>query len=617
MKFKLVFLFFIVIIPLFGQTSEVYKYNSTETTKNLEWYKNAKFGMFIHFGAYSLFEGKPAWWRVRKAQREKLNGEAREQWDKEFRETAKTFSPDNFDAKAIVKLAKETGMKWITIGAKHHEGFAIYPSEFGDFSSSESDFERDVLQELKAECDKEGIKLGFYYSHFQDWDYKGKSPFDYGFTLKHAMETEDHIAVFNDYCETKAFPQVKELMNRYKPFQIWYDTPGNIPQDKALAFRKIVKDIDKSTLICNRVGKLQGDYESFPDGSIAEIPLNLPWETCMISAGGWAYKPTSEDPNKGKGSLELIKNLCKIVSNGGVFLLNMGPRADGSIPNYYKVIWKEVGNWVQQNSEAIYGTQANPLAQLISSDIYCTTKRNKLYFFLPNQSEYKADGKYKINGEKINESKHQVKTWQRPNLIDLSSLNNKINKAYFLGSDKQVIINSQNGKRVVEIPKAKDAICDVLVIETYENINVFNDKLPHENENGEVTILPKDMFITVPEGKRKQFDEIEVSKEDSNYFVSSLNAASKTFTTFAIEEEGVYSVEITLKSPLIETKDILLRINDRFANIKSIKPSKNDDKIVITGFNLKKGLNSLTIASSIWQKSFTDYFLIKSIKLKQ
>ena len=598
-----------------AQTKPVYKYNSKETAESLDWYNNAKFGMFIHIGAYTLYEGQPAWYRLRKAQRNKLKGEERDKWEEEFRDNAKNFSPDNFNAKAIVQLAKETGMKWITIGAKHHEGFAVYPSEYGGFSTTEGVFKRDVLKELKEECEKEGIKLGFYYSHFQDWDYKENKLFPYGFTLFDPVDTKEKREAFNDYCESKAYPQVKELMERYDPFIMWYDTPGSIPMENVLEFRKIVKDRNKSTLVCNRVGLLQGDYESFPDGAVSDIPLALPWETCMISAGGWAYKPQAEDPKAGKSSTELIKNLCKIASNGGVFLLNMGLRADGGIPGYYNVVWKEVGQWVKRNSEAIYNTKANPLSHVLDPGVYCTTGKNKLYFFIPAKDKFEADGIYKITGEKIKKPGHNEEKWTIPNVIDLSAVNNTLKKAYILGTGKEIEIQYKGGKSFIEVPRATDSICDVLVIEAKGTIDVTNDLLPAPDSVGEITILPQNMFVTIPEGKMKKFNSIKLAKNDTNYFISSYSYSGKTFASFIAKEEGVYNLEIELKAPQTEIEDLMIRINDKYGNIQNIKISDKDETHEIKGYNLKEGVNSLVMVSGVPDRDVTKYFLVKSIKL--
>ena len=428
--------------------------------------------------------------------------------------------------------------------------------------------------------------------------------------------TPDKVEAFNSYCETKAYPQIRELMTRYEPFIIWYDTPGPIPLENARMFRKIVKDHDRSTLVCNRIGRLLGDYDSFPDGVVSEIPLALSWETCMISSGGWAYKPSAEDPLKGKSCVELIKNLCKICSNGGVFLLNLGPKSDGSIPGYYPVVWREVGRWVKKHAEAIYGTQANPLAAAWPN-LYCTTKDNKLYLFIPNQKQFEADGAYEITGEKIASGSHRMETWSRPEVVDLSHLRNEIKKVHFLSSGTEVPIDKKNGATLVCLPKAEDAICDVLVVETAGAVEVEDRSLPQADERGVITILPKDLYVSLPAGKRKKFEAISVPDDDRDCTIVSLSWYMKTFASFMVDQAGEYDLEVVLKTPEYALDDLIVRINGRYGNIADVPISNRKSTRVVKGFNLTKGVNSLVLSTGSGNRDLTKYILIKSIRLRR
>ena len=267
-----------------------------------------------------------------------------------------------FDADEWVAVAKNSGMRYITITSKHHDGFAMYDSEASDYNIVDATpFKRDVLMELKEACDKAGIKLGFYYSHVQDWYHPGGTGRKWD-----PMQKGD----FRAYLDTVSIPQIKELLTQYDPHHLWFDTPHGMDANVGREIVNIVRAIKPDTLINSRLmyhgNQVEGlkteqldelvdigvDFLSYRDRT---IPLKSPWEyweTCMTLNNSWGYR---KGDTAFKTPKEVIMQLVEVVSKGGTFLLNVGPTAEGLIPEASVAILAQVGDWLKVNGEAIYG----------------------------------------------------------------------------------------------------------------------------------------------------------------------------------------------------------------------------------------------------------------------
>ncbi len=313
-----------------------------------EWFKESKFAMFIHWGLYSEAAGR---WGKRT-----YHGIA--EWlmysaqvpVKDYERLARRFNPSEFRAKEWVALARAAGMKYIVITAKHHDGFAMFKSAASPFNIADATpFGRDPLKELAEEFRKEGIKLGFYYSQFQDWH----EPDAAGNTWDFGGEGD-----FGKYLREKALPQIEELLTNYGPVaMIWFDTPGSISREASQELVDMVHRLQPGCLVNSRIGNGLGDYVTLGD---QEIPLTAPeglWETIDTHNDTWAY--AAADHNW-KGPHELISRLVRSVSLGGNYMLNIGPTGKGVIPAESAAILRQVGDWVHRNSEAIYGTSRSP-----------------------------------------------------------------------------------------------------------------------------------------------------------------------------------------------------------------------------------------------------------------
>jgi alpha-L-fucosidase len=330
--------------------------NETKAEKDarLKWWREARFGLFIHWGVYSVpagtYKGK------------KIGGIG--EWIMhsgkipvaEYREFARRFDPVKYDPEAWVLLAKEAGMKYIVITSKHHDGFALFDSKASDWNVVKATpYGKDLLKPLAEACRKHGMKLGFYYSQAQDWNNPGGAA--YG---GHWDKAQD--GSMDDYIRKVAAPQVREILTNYPDLAIlWWDTPCDMTKERADMLLPLIR-LRPGIIVNNRLG---GGYPGDSDTPEQEIPATgMPgrdWETCMTMNDTWGYK--SYDDNW-KSVETLVRNLVDIASKGGNYLLNVGPTSEGLIPGPSVERLKAVGRWMKTNGEAIYATSASPFKRL-------------------------------------------------------------------------------------------------------------------------------------------------------------------------------------------------------------------------------------------------------------
>lgn len=319
----------------------------------MAWWKDAKFGMFIHWGIYSVPAGK---WCDRTTYGEWIMHSASISRTT-YADFANHFNPTKFNAEEWVRLAKDAGQKYIVITSKHHDGFAMFDSKASDYNVVKATpFKRDVIAEIAAACRKYDMKLGLYYSQAQDWYHPG------GARASNKLWDNGQKGDMMEYIKKIALPQVKEILSQYGDIAVlWWDTPSNMTKEMCAMLNEVV-ELYPNLITNDRLGSgTRGDLTT-PEQYIPPTGIKgIDWEVCMTMNGHWGYNAYDE---RWKSTRDLLQKLVDITSKGGNFLLNVGPTAEGVIPEVCKTTLLEMGQWLKKNGEAIYGTTANPFPYL-------------------------------------------------------------------------------------------------------------------------------------------------------------------------------------------------------------------------------------------------------------
>ncbi len=371
-----------------GNRSDVKAVSLKLDPSKAEWFKEAKFGMFIHWGLYSILEGSYDGHTLPDTSFRQGNSWYAE-WikprlevpDEEYNALAGVFNPVKYDPEGWVLEARNAGMRYLVITAKHHDGFALWDSDVSDFDIVNTPYGKDLIAPLVAACRKHGLKYGFYYSHWQDWeDPDGALPYWIS-----SRKDED----FERYWQRKSLPQVRELIEKFDPDLLWFDTwdwENHITPERRDELIRLVRTYSDKCLINGRICyENPGDNIDFlemHDNSYPKEILSKPWQTPATMQNSWGYH--AKDFNW-KPSKTMLGYLVNNVSKGGNYLLNVGPKADGTLPVPAVRRLREMGAWTSVNGEAIYGTKPSDI-RVDGGDVYLTQKKDGnddvLYIFL-------------------------------------------------------------------------------------------------------------------------------------------------------------------------------------------------------------------------------------------
>ncbi len=508
----------ICAIPACGRitTKSALPETAEQSEERMQWWREARFGMFIHWGVYSIPAGT-----YKGKQISGIGEWIMESADipvAEYEKYAKQFNPVKFNADQWVQIAKNAGMKYIVITSKHHDGFCLWDSKVSDYDIMDTaPFKRDILKELSVACKKHGIRLCFYHS-IMDWHHPdAQAPFypkynDGGRTNPN----------FSRYVTTYLKPQIKELITNYGPLGVmWFDGEWikDWTEPQGIDLYNYVRSLQPDIIINNRVGKgrksMQGmTKEGFFAGDFGtpeqEIPpTGLPgvdWETCMTMNDTWGFK--SYDDNW-KSKEDLIRKLVDIASKGGNFLLNVGPTSEGLIPQASVERLEAMGQWMERNSESIYGTTASPFEKLPWGR--CTAKPGKLYL--------------------------HVFDWPKNGELKVPMPRNDVQKAFLLArKDRAELLldSDESGNLVVTIPRrVPDVIDTVILLETEAEAVIIP-----QAEDGTVVLKASDAVVR---GTNARY-ESGGGKDNIGYWT---NPDDYVIWRFKVIKAGNFDVAIT------------------------------------------------------------------------
>ncbi|HEY4817459.1 MAG TPA: alpha-L-fucosidase [Candidatus Acidoferrum sp.] len=397
------------------------------------WYRNAKFGMFIHWGPYSLASVEASW-PIMKPTAGGIT-------EAEYRELPKRFNPTKFDPHALVDLARTAGQQYMVFTTKHHDGFCMFDTSYTEYKITNTPYGKDIVKQLADACKERDMPLGFYYSPpdmhhpaFRDTSKLAKENWN-------GEPARPEWPLYLDYMQL----QLSELLTSYGPVAlIWFDGLHHQEKYGGIRFLDLIRKLQPATLVNDRIG-LQGDYqtpEQFIPGAIPtkdvrfnavdttvnqKLKTTIPkpedfqlWETCMTINNTWAY---NRHDREYKSAQVLIRSLVEVASRGGNFLLNVGPQPDGVIQPEFQDRLQAIGNWLAVNGDSIYGTTYGPIQGVPS--IRVTAKNEKIFI--------------------------HVFEWPSSPL-EINGLKPKVLSAYLLASGQPLKVRQSEGKLQIDTP---------------------------------------------------------------------------------------------------------------------------------------------------------------------
>jgi len=434
------------------------QYSSVNGKVEMRWWEDARFGLFLHWGLYSAAAGD---WKGRPAKGAEHFMLYERIPIKEYAELASELTLENYDPDQWARLAKQAGMKYMVVTAKHHEGFAMYDSPSSPYNIVKmSPYGKDPMKPLAEACRKHGVRLCFYYSLGRDWqdpDVPTNWPTKAGRSNTWDYPDEDGKD-FGRYFERKVKPQVRELLTQYGPVGImWFDTPELIPRAASMELRAMIRGLQPDCIVNERIGNSQGDYD------VAEQKLTYsqharPWEACMTMSRNWGY---DKHDHAYKSPEVLVRDLVGVASAGGNFLLDTGPTAQGSFTPEAIARLQAIGQWMQANSEAIYGTNAwlvqgedGPKIEPPSESIAAKSADTGIMKDAVNDSTSTAatpDLRFTTKGDAVYVI---ARSWRQPNIVVQSFATQKlrVKEVTLLGSKNRVKWHQDEEKLLIEMP---------------------------------------------------------------------------------------------------------------------------------------------------------------------
>lgn len=468
----------------------------TAEIKRTDWWTDARFGMFIHWGLYSVAAGE---WNGKQ-----IDGIG--EWiqnfakvpNSEYEKLADNFTLSNYKPDIWAKMAKDAGAKYVVFTSKHHDGFCLYPSEVSDFDIERTPYKGDPMKELIEACRKQGLKIGIYYSHRQDWREEDAAVMQNEYDGHYGKPKSEIKPDLDRYINGKALPQMKEILTRYGKIDLlWYDTPFDLSKEQSQVFVDVVRDLQPDCIINGRVGYNLGDYGPLGDNEMPCANATTELEMVATMNHTWGYK---KQDNDWKTPKDILSSLIESVSRSINYMINIGPKEDGVVPAPSVEILSFIGDWMKVNSESIYGASGNPFNDNYPWG-YITSKENDLYLHLMREpKDCKIElrglrspiGKATIisSGKKLKTSFADYATIEVPGGLDYDKI-----PVIRLSSKKKFIIDNSNfiNEDVISLPASSGK-----VIPGKAGMISFAEGGNTENFNPQTGALDLECVVDVP-----------------------------------------------------------------------------------------------------------------------
>ncbi len=542
MKTLLTILLLGVMIAGYSQTPYDPYQNETKEQRDerMAWWRDARFGMFIHWGVYSVPAGTYHGEQIKGiGEWIMLNAQIPVS---EYRAYAKEFNPVKFNPEEWAKLAKKAGMRYMIITSKHHDGFALFPSAVTDWDIADaSPYGKDLIGPLAKAAREEGLKFGLYYSQAQDWTHPGGAK-----ARKYEEGTgwdKQQYGSFDTYLEQIAAPQIGEILSRYRPDVLWWDTPIWMTKERAETLIPLIR-IVPGIITNNRLGGgYNGDTET-PEQHIPALGFkDRDWEVCMTMNHTWGYKSYDHD---WKSTKDLIQKLCDIASKGGNFLLNVGPTPEGLIPQASIDRLEQIGAWMDINGEAIYGTTASPFYRLTWGR--CTKKINPdgavLYLHV---FDWPENGKLIVPGLK-----------NKPSSVTLLQGGEELKWKALKGDETGIVITVPGD--------APDSICSVIKLKIDGELEV-KSLMPNQDKKGNLVLEPE--FADL-HNKMSTNLSLEQKRGISN-IGNWTDARTSISYTFEINQPGTFKLQADIAA--VKKTSVAWNVSDQPQTEKELAPT--------------------------------------------